>query len=442
MIAKPFIERFRQNSGKITLQKKSDSDKFLLLFRITNQITANNEAAPKKLAEAIFRTFVTSSIIISSDSNGSLIVTQAWQNSTSSAGDVNSDTNNDLIGKPASSICDQVKSTKQIQSVKSVTQNHSNDPILQKLGAESYTGFPIFNKDNDVIAVIGLIDKQPKTYNEFELEILESITARMGREINNEPLITSHIESQINENEVTEASNTQLKAELDTANKSLESISYSISHDLRAPLRSIGSFSQLLTEEFSNNLPEEATNYLNGIRRATKRMGSMIEDLLWLSKVTRRKLEKQEIDISKVANNMLDEIKEKHIEYNCEFHSDPHLLVTADKNLIKIALQHILNNACKFSRHKDKINISLSHFEKSGETVYKISDNGCGFDMKYYDQLFEPFNRLHDDSDFEGTGIGLATVKRIIQRHGGKIWAESEVDNGTSIFFTLGAESH
>ena len=430
MIAKPFIERFKQSKNKAP-QGNIDNNKLLRLFQISNQ-TSSNENAPGELTGAIFQTFSPSYIIISTNVNGSLKTEYSWANPLNSGNNLSSE----ITGKPASSLCEQVKHTKQLQSVSDIKQRNPNDYLLKKLSAQTYTGFPVFNENNNVTAVISLINDQSIIYSKFDLEILSSITQRIARELKPATSFDKY------ESTESDSSNAQLKSELEAANKSLESLSYAISHDLRAPLRSMDSFSQLLLEDFTNNLPDEAIGHLNRIRRSAKRMGEMIDDLLWLAKVTRRKLEKQKFDLSKTTNNILNEIKEKHTEYNCELHTDPLLIINADKDLIKIALQHLLNNACKFSQHKSIINISLSRFDKNGETVYKLTDNGCGFDMTYYEQLFEPFKKLHDGREYKGTGIGLATVKRIIQRHGGKVWAESEIDEGTSVFFTLGSENH
>jgi len=428
MIAKPFIDRFKK-SGKTAAQPEHDNNKFLRLFQQINQIPSG-KSAPEKLAGCIFRTFSPAAIIVSRNNNESLKIEHLWLNSSDTDG-TNIRLDNDIIGKPASILCEQVKNSKQRQSTENVTENYPNDPLLQLFSVQTHTSFPVYDEDNLIIAVISLVDKQRKTYSTFELDLLSAVTQRIGRELDHSDSISTPLPDQ------NDSSDAQLKAELEAANKSLESLSYAISHDLRAPLRSMDSFSLLLVEDYASDLPDEAINYLSRIRRAAKRMGSMIDDLLWLAKVTRRKLEKQEMDLSKTAANILDDIKEKHSGYNCELHTDPHLLVSADKNLMKIALQHLLTNACKFSQHKEKISISLSRYEDNGETIYKISDNGCGFDMAYYEQLFEPFKKLHNGTDYKGTGIGLATVKRIIQRHGGRVWAESELDEGTSVFFTL-----
>ena len=428
MIAKPLIDRFRAGPKRAT-SNKNETEAIISLFQSVNRISSN-ELAPKKLADVIFRAFETSSIIVSSIASGTLKIEEIWHNPEESAISIT-----DLINKPASALCNQTSQLKQILTINEVSPEQSSGPALRKLQCQSFNGFPIFNKDNEVIAIVSLIDRKRKEYSDTDRKLIQSIADRISRELRNNKQLQGSNETLSDADE-----DTQLKVELEIANKSLESLSYTISHDLRAPLRSMDSFSKLLVEDYATELPEEAHNHLSRIRRAAKRMGNMIDDLLWLSKVTRRKLEKQQMDMSKMANNALNDILEKHSEYRCEFHSEPHLLINADKHLMKIALQHLLGNACKFSRNRDMININLTHFAKDDETVYKLSDNGCGFDMNYYDQLFDPFKKLHD-GEYEGTGIGMATVKRIIQRHGGKVWADSELDEGTSVFFTLGKEA-
>ncbi len=435
MITKPFIELFKQ-SNKPENANNSSADyelkKILPLFQKLNQIESD-EQAPKQLADSIFHAFTPSIILVSTNTEASLKAEQVWYNPTSPSETTN--LSDEITGKPASFLCEQTKNTKQAQSESNVSHNYPSDAIFQQLNAETYNSFPLFDENNNIAFVICLIDtqKKAKEYSQFDLNLINSIAQRIGRELN---LNTSNTRQTAG---TPHSPNEQLKNELEVANKSLESLSYSISHDLRAPLRAMDSFSLILIEDFASDLPDEALNYLSRVRRSSKRMADMIEDLLWLTKVTRRKLERQQVDLSKVAINTLKEIKEKHSEYVCDFEIDSHIMVNADKNLLKIALQHLLNNACRFSQHQKIILLSLTHFEKDDETVYQLSDNGCGFDMSYYDQLFEPFKKLHDGDEYKkGTGIGLATVKRIIHRHGGEIWAESEIDEGTSIFFTLG----
>lgn len=429
MIAKPFIDRLKSKSNKSTFSKTDEQEKLLTLFQLINKISSN-ENEIEKLVEVIFRVFKPASILISTHVNESLSIDKTWQNpelATTGAA-------TDILKKPASSLCEQVKRSKQTQYQDNIPQTVINDPLLQKLNTYTFIGFPVFDENNNVMEVISLIHTAPAFYSQLEINLLNSITGRMGRALQQQKTLAATETPQPAKN----TCDSQLQADLDATNKSLESLSYAISHDLRAPLRSMDSFSQLLAEDFANVLPEEGLNYLSRIRRSAKRMGSMIDELLGLSRVTRRKLEKQEMNLGKTANVVLNEILEKHSEYKCKFSTEPNLIITADKHLIKIALQQLLDNACKFSREQDEPVVSLSHFEKDGETVYKISDNGCGFDMTYYDQLFEPFKKLHTDNYFEGTGIGLTTAKRVIQRHNGKIWVESEPDEGTNVFFTLG----
>ena len=184
-------------------------------------------------------------------------------------------------------------------------------------------------------------------------------------------------------------------------------------------------------------LPEDAVGYISRIRKSCERMGHMIEDLLWLARVTRRKLELQNVDLSKLTAKIGHSLIETEENRTIELTVEPNLFVSADKELLKICLQHLLSNAIKFSKKQNVAKISLSSEDQDGKPVFVLKDNGSGFDMAYYDQLFEPFKKLHRSEKFDGTGIGLATVERIIQRHHGKIWAESDTDEGASFYFSL-----
>ena len=232
----------------------------------------------------------------------------------------------------------------------------------------------------------------------------------------------------------------QKEAELEAANKSIESLSYTISHDLRAPLRTMDSFSQALTEDYATHLPEEATNYLNRVRKACTQMRNMIDELLELARVTRRNLKPQEFNISNLVTDIINEIKISEPEKQVTVEIQNNLKANADKHLLRIALHHLMHNAWKFASKNDNPTIQFTCSEKNNETIYCVADNGIGFDMSYYDQLFEPFKRLHSSDEFSGIGIGLATAQRIIERHGGKLWAESEPEEGAKFYFTLAIE--
>ncbi|MBS4052413.1 MAG: PAS domain S-box protein [Methylomonas sp.] len=233
---------------------------------------------------------------------------------------------------------------------------------------------------------------------------------------------------------------TKRTAELEAVNQELEAFAYSVSHDLRAPLRGIDGFSQALLEDYGDKLDGTGRNYLERVRGASQRMGILIDDLLKLSRITRAILKHAPVDLSSLADTVLRQLREANPEHQVETRIEPGMRVNGDPGLLKIALENLLGNAWKYSAKQANPRIECGSLAQNGETVYYIGDNGAGFDMHYADKLFRPFQRLHHRDQFEGTGIGLATVKRIIHRHGGRIWAESEVDQKTTFYFTLARE--
>lgn len=233
---------------------------------------------------------------------------------------------------------------------------------------------------------------------------------------------------------------TKRTAELEAVNQELEAFAYSVSHDLRAPLRGIDGFSQALLEDYGDKLDDTGRNYLARVRGASQRMGILIDDLLKLSRITRAVLKHAPVDLSNLANMVLNQLREIDPAHVVETWVEPGLTVNGDPGLLKIALENLLGNAWKYSAKTPSPHIAFGSAPQDGETVFYISDNGAGFDMQYADKLFRPFQRLHHRDQFEGTGIGLATAKRIIHRHGGRIWAESEVDKKTTFYFTLSRE--
>jgi PAS domain S-box-containing protein len=229
----------------------------------------------------------------------------------------------------------------------------------------------------------------------------------------------------------------QRAAQLEAANKELEAFSYSVSHDLRAPLRSIDGFSHVVLEDYGAQLPADARGYLERVRAATQRMAVLIDDLLNLSRVTRTALQPRFINLSKMAEDIVYGLKESQPERQISVSLMPDLMVEADPHLMNIVLENLLNNAWKFTSKRELATIEFGQKEHVKERTFYVRDNGVGFDMAYADKLFGVFQRLHSVSEFPGTGIGLATVQRIIQIHGGRIWAESAENKGTTFYFTL-----
>ncbi len=229
----------------------------------------------------------------------------------------------------------------------------------------------------------------------------------------------------------------QRARELEASNQELESYSYSIAHDLRTPLRSIIGFSQILLEKTDGEFSAADKRDLERIINAGKNMAQLIDDILELSRITRKSLTNFETDLSGLAEIYARQLARQDPQRSVTVRIQPGLLVRGDPKLLNVALQNLISNAWKFTSKKDGAEIELSATTRNGETVYCVRDNGAGFDMNYAEKLFRPFARLHNDTEFPGTGVGLATVQRIILRHGGRIWAEGEPGKGARFYFVL-----
>ena len=226
-------------------------------------------------------------------------------------------------------------------------------------------------------------------------------------------------------------------AELTAVNKELEAFSYSVSHDLRAPLRSIDGFSQALLEDYREKLDEQGKDYLQRVRAAAQRMGQLIDDLLGLSRVTRREMRYETFNLSQIAQSVAAELQRREPKRQVSFVIAEGLMANGDVRLLRVVLENLLGNAWKFTSNNNRASIEFGVIENEGNLTYFVHDDGAGFDMAYADKLFGAFQRLHSVTEFEGTGIGLATVQRIVHRHGGRIWAEGAVGQGATVYFTL-----
>lgn len=229
----------------------------------------------------------------------------------------------------------------------------------------------------------------------------------------------------------------QRTAELEASNKELDAFTYSVSHDLRAPLRRIEGFGQILDNEYSEKLDERFRHYLDRIRAGSHDMSEMIDSFLKLSRSTRSEVTIEPVNLSEMAQKIVGRLREKEPQRTVTVTIAPDLVTEGDRRLLDSVLENLLGNAWKYSRHNKAATISFGAEQKDGKTVYVVRDNGAGFDMNYLDRLFMPFSRLHRPEEFEGTGIGLATVLRILARHGGRIWAEGAIGKGAVFRFTL-----
>lgn len=253
-------------------------------------------------------------------------------------------------------------------------------------------------------------------------------------------LLLSVYEAAVNRNEQLIQAQRQLEVmneNLQAANKELEAFSHTVSHDLKSPLSGIIGFAELLKLEYEAGLDEEALSFLDNIIRSGQNMSNLIEDLLAFSRSGRAEIIPKKINLSKMAGEVVQNLREMAYHANYQVHIQDNIILEADPNLMPVVLNNLLSNALKYSQKKDAPVIKLGTKEMNGKNVLFVSDNGAGFDMQKADTLFRPFIRLHTNQEFQGTGVGLSTVKRIIERHGGAIWFESAPGEGTTFYFTL-----
>jgi PAS domain S-box-containing protein len=290
---------------------------------------------------------------------------------------------------------------------------------------EGYTMEKRFiRKDGSLIftnLAVGCVRRPDRTVN-YVLAILEDITGR--KQADNQI-------RRLNEQLATHAQS------LEQANKELEAFSYSVSHDLRAPLRSIDGFSQILLDEYQEKIDEQGKDYLRRVRFATQRMAQLIDDMLNLSRVSRGEMNIQEVNISRMVQEITDDLQGIQPERKVEFIIQEGIKVRGDGRLLRIVLENLIGNAWKFTSKHPAAVIEFGMQQQNERPVYFIRDNGAGFNMEYAQKLFGAFQRLHAASEFPGTGVGLATVQRVIHRHGGKVWAEGEVEKGATFYFTI-----
>lgn len=305
----------------------------------------------------------------------------------------------------------------------------------------------------------------PRQWQAVEIEFVTQIANHLGVALQQAELLVE-MRSEIKERQQAEQRATDLNQglrqailELKAVNKELESFSYSVSHDLRAPLRSIDGFSQAVLEDCAEQLDETGQDYLSRIRTATQRMGHLIDDLLTLSRVTRSDMTPDTVDLSRIANRLCNDLQRTQPERRVEFMIQPGLIAQGDGHLLQVVLENLFSNAWKFTAKHPQAKIEFGailpekgladaqsttaqsttaqSMPQSTAPIYFVRDDGAGFDMAYVEKLFGPFQRLHGVHDFPGNGIGLATVQRVVHRHGGRVWAEGIVEQGAVFYFTL-----
>ena len=296
--------------------------------------------------------------------------------------------------------------------------------VQELLNARTIVGVPFYAKDKLVGSMIAFTARVEIT--EADLEPLRLLADQAAIAIENAML-----------NEDLEQKVLTRTNQLQAVNKELESFAYSVSHDLRAPLRGIDGFSQMLYEDYYDSLDDQGQDYLQRIRSNSQRMAQLIESLLNLSRLTRSELNYKAVDLSVIAVSFANDLKQREPERNVEFIITPGLIVECDEALLQATMENLIGNAWKFTSSRETARIEIGYTDYNGHSAYFVRDDGAGFDMANSGKLFGAFQRLHTQNEFEGTGIGLATVQRIINRHGGKVWAEGEVDKGATFYFTI-----
>ena len=308
----------------------------------------------------------------------------------------------------------------------------SRAAVAAEANLHAVCAFPICNQGRTV-GVLEFFDFVTREPDEDLLQMMEAFGNQIGdffeRTRVEEALRDAHREL---EHRVAERT-----AQLEATNQELEAFSYSVSHDLRAPLRGIDGFSNALLQDYGESLEETAKGYLHRVRAGAQRMGGLIDDLLKLSRFSRVEIHLKEVNLSELAQEIADELQERDPQRQVAFSIAPGLVVEGDKGLLRVVLENLLNNAWKFTQKQLHAAIELGMMQEEDQLVYFVKDNGAGFDMHYANKLFTAFQRLHSPAEYEGTGIGLATVQRIIHRHGGRLWAGGEVDKGATFYFTL-----
>jgi PAS domain S-box-containing protein len=334
-----------------------------------------------------------------------------------------------LDGTPCKDILDHTKEL--IPSGASTL--YAQDDLLVQMGVDSYFGAPLISSEGETMGLVSVMDVKPMALTRWSAPILGVFATRIAMEIERKAAsdalraLNASLEERVRERTL----------ELEAANRELEAFCYSVSHDLRAPLRAVMGFSQAIMEDYGATLDDTARSYLMRISDGSAHMRNLIEDLLQLSRVARGEIERVPVLLSQLAETAIAELRDVYPGRNVRFVNSHRGKVMGDPRLLGIVLQNLLGNAWKYTGKTDDPLIEFGSLDETDRPVHFVRDNGVGFNASQVDRLFRPFQRLHRDDEFEGSGIGLATVHRIIQRHGGKVWADAQPGVGAVFYFSL-----
>jgi light-regulated signal transduction histidine kinase (bacteriophytochrome) len=313
-----------------------------------------------------------------------------------------------------------------------LTQCYPNAQLIQ-MQAESYFGTQIVSSSGQITGVVAVLGRQPLRIGSSSKSMLDVFANRISVELDRKVAMNRLKEL----NDSLERRVAERTKELSDINEELEAFSYSVSHDLRAPLTVIEGFGKLLLEQHADVLEDSGVHYLQQIAGSTRRMNSLIDALLSLARISRQPLRLRDVDLTALAVETVEKLQTAQPERRVVVAIATHVTAYADQELLAVVLDNLLSNAWKFTAKTSNPRIEFGTIESASEHVYYVRDNGAGFDSQHADKLFQPFHRQHHERDFPGTGIGLATVARIVRHHGGRVWAEAAAGLGASFYFTL-----
>ncbi len=430
-ITKPVVDIFNRGVGAEPSVEVPNLD-LATVIKASQAIAVEIELAPllKRMLQIILENAGAQRGVLLLEENGDWMVKAEGTVDSNEVELLQGEKIRDSLKIPTSLIAYVVQSHQNMVLDDAAAGQFSEDPYIRKNKVRSVLCLQLANRgklngilylENNLIA---------RAFTADRLELLNLLSAQMAISIDNAHLY-GNLEAEVNKR----------TRQLEEINQELESFSYSVSHDLRAPLRSLQGFSQALLEDYGDQLNAEGRGFLQRIIEANVQMRLIIDSLLQLSRVTRQEMQLETIDLSEMARQIADRLHESQPERVIDWVIMPGVSVRGDSGLLWIVMENILGNAFKFTGKHERAKIEFGCLIQQGERVYYVRDDGAGFDMAYVNKLFNPFERLHTHSEFEGTGIGLATVRRIIQRHGGRIWAESIAHHGATFFFTLAASA-